>query len=410
MFQSEYNIIKFYTLKLEKVKRLRKDAEMKAIISELIETHAKINPHKMPNSRFLHAKLSFVIMEYQCEQKSFTETDIKNLKGAYKVFKEFKSHKLECKTLIKLARLYENSPPESLSFAKTALSVAKTHSIKELDKQIKQLVVNANTAIRHQFQNKFYFLSCYPLRDQPEPTCGGVNFAKNLREEIMPHLKNLDHSILVHFDVFSTHMLQELLKENVGCKLLVIDFLYLPEEGIVLETPGMGEECLDFQTIKSILNMNHEKKIHVDILLVLSNERREIIKQFADACDIPLTIYFDFKKKPASNYDMMVQYLQREYMYLFLKDFTTGLITGKKAFHAIENARNDAIEQIHFAVKRNQTSLYHVVPTDKKIGFETYKENWSMDMIEAVLKDSVKVHERHNGLSITCELNKGRLY
>lgn len=348
-------------------------------------------------------------MEYNYEKKRFSAVDLQNLKAAYKVFKENNCYKLECRALVKLAELYENTPQESLVYAKLALKISKTYSLKELDKQIKQLVLNANTAIRHKFQNKFYFLSCYPLRDQPEPSCGGINFSRNLREEMMPHLRHLKQNILVHFDSFTTHMLQELLKENVGCKLLVIDFMYLPEQGIVLEAPGLSEECLEFQTIKDILNLNREKKIHVDILLVLCNESREIITEFADVCDIPLTIYFDFKKKPANNYDIMVQYLRREYMYMFLKDFTTSLISGKKAQHAIENARNDAIEQILFSVRRKQMSMYHVVPSHNGTKFETFQESWSVDIVEEVLKDAVQIHQRHNGMNITCELSKGDL-
>lgn len=402
--------MKYYTLKLDKVKRHKKEIELEAIINELVTIQSKINTHGKSSLGFLYSKICYVIMEYNYEKKRFSDVDLLNLKAAYKVFKEHQSFKLECRALIKLAELYENTPQESLSYAKLALAISKHHSLKELDKEIKQLVLQANTAIRHQFQNKFYFLSCYPLRDQPEPVCGGINFSKNLREELMPHLKHLDHNILVHFDSFTTHMLQELLKENVGCKLLVIDFMYLPDEGIVLEAPGLSEECLEFQTIKSILSLNLEKRIHVDILLVLSDESRDIITEFADACDIPLTIYFDFKNKPSSKYDIMVQYLKREYMYMFLKDFTASLINGKKAFHAIENARNDAIEQILFAVRRKQMSLYHVKSSQGSAKFETYQENWSVDIIEEVLKGAVQIHERHNGLNITCELSKGMFY
>lgn len=409
MYQSEFDIVKFYTLKLDKVKRHKKEIELEAIIKELISIQTKINADKASNMKFLFSKISFVIMEYYVEKKQFSDVDIQNTKAAVKIFREYKSYKLEAKALIMLSELYENTPQDSLSYAKHALAITKSHSIKELDKEIKQLIVNANTSIRHQFQNKFYFLSCYPLRDQPEPVCGGINFSKNLREEIMPHLKHFDHSILVHFDIFTNHMLQELLKENVGCKLLVVDFLYLPEGGIVLEAPGLGEEYLEFETIKNILSMNHEKKIHVDILLVLSNQRRDIITEFADACDIPLTIYFDFKKSPSSNYDIMVQYLRREYMYMFMKDFTASLITGKKAYHAIENARNDAIEQILFAVRRKQMNLYHVQANDKDNNFYTTQENWSVEIVEEVLRDAVQIHERHNGLNMTCELSKGRL-
>jgi hypothetical protein len=407
-YQSEFNIVRYYTLKLDKVKRHKKYEDIESLITELQSILQKINPIS-PHLCFLRAKIFFVILEYNHERKRISESDVSKLKDAYRIFQESKSYKLECKALIKLAQIYENQPQESLVYARQALNVSKSHSIKELDKEIKSLVISANTLIRQQYQNKFYFLSCYPLRDQTPPVCGGINFSKNLREEIIPKLAELDKGILVHFDTFSNSMLQELIIKNVGCKLLVIDFLYLEEDNLVLEGPELKSERIDVEKIRKLVNLNKEDKVHIDILLVLSNNFQEVITKFTDACEIPITIYFDFNKQPANIYDIMVQYLRREYMYSFLKFFTSKLVSGKKVSHCIDGAREDAIEQIHFNAKSNY-NLYHVIPSKSaEASFETVKGLWTIEIIEDVLKDCVKVHKRSDSLSLSCDLGKGKV-
>lgn len=358
----------------------------------------------------MRAKIFFVIMEYNHDKKRLSDADISKLKSAYKIFQEAKSYKLECRALIKLAEIYENQPQESMSYAREALKISKSLSIKELDREIKSLLTSANTTIRQQYQNKFYFLSCYPLRGQPPPVCGGVNFTKNLRDEIYPHLSDNEKSILVHFDTFSKCMLNELVIKNVGCKLLVIDFLYLDKTSLILEGPNFTAELIDIETIKKMDNFNHEEKIHIDIMIVLSNEYSEVITKFADAFEIPILIYFDFKKRPANIYDIMVQYLCREYMYSFLKIFTTRLVSGKKVSHCIAGAKEDSIEQIHFLAKAQYPDLYHVQASKmNECYYDTTKVPWTVEIIEAVLKDCVKVHHGSASLSLSCELGKGKV-
>jgi hypothetical protein len=393
------------------VKRFKKEVEIESIISDLQKmlTELQRDMHT-PTNGFLKAKVFYVILEHNHEKKKISESDIYKLKEACKIFQDVKSYKLECRALIKLAQIYENQPQESLSYARQALNLSKSHSIKELDKDIKALVMTANTLIRQQYQNKFYFLTSYPLRDQPPPICGGINFTKNLREEIMPKLSDLDRNILVHFDTFSSRMLQELIKENVGCKLLAIDFAFLPERELILEAPGLRSERLEIETIKKMVNLNQEDKVHIDILLVMSNESSSVITDFADTCEIPITIFFEFRKKPANDYDIMVQYLRREYMYSFLKVFTSSLIAGKKVDHCIEGATQDSIESIYHILKNNY-SLYHVLASKgNDTNFETIKENWTLEVIEEVLKDCVKCHKRSKDMNISCELGRGKLY
>lgn len=411
-YQTELMIIKLKTLSMDKIKRHKKEHEVEGAANELRSNLAKIeNQNHGGKLDFLKAKIMFVLLEHNHEKKNkLSEVDISNLKTAYHIFKKVHSYKLECKALINLAQIYENNPQESLSHAKLALSVAKNNSIKDLEKPIKHLIMAANTSIRRQFQNKFYFLSCYPLRDQPEPFCNGVNFAKNLRDEIIPILQRIDKNILVHFDTFTSFMLQELLKENVGCKLLVLDFLYTPENDLVLEAPNLTSEELPFETIRAFLDLDEEKKkIHVDILFVISDEKRDIITQFADACGIPLTIYFDFKRKPANNYDVMVQYLRREYMYTFLKIFTARLVSGTTtAKNAINVANYETLERILFDAKKKMT-LYQVNES-KSMMFKTHKEVWTLEILEEVLKDSVQVHQRTSTVDISCDLSRGMFY
>lgn len=390
------------------MKRHRKQEEIESIITELQTIVQKLNPSG-PHHSFLRAKIFFVILEYNHERKRISESDVSKLKEAYKTFQDAKSYKLECKALIKLAQIYENQPQESLGYARQALSICKSQSIKELDKEIKSLVTSANTLIRQQYQNKFYFLSCYPLRDQPPPVCGGVNFTKNLREEITARLNELEKSILVHFDTFSSSMLQELIIKNIGCKLLVLDFLYLEENNLVLEGPELRAELIEVEKIRKLVSLNHEDKVRIDILLVLSNESSSVITKFADACEIPITIYFDFRKKPTNVYDIMVQYIRREYMYSFLKFFTSKLVNGKKVSYCIDGAKEDAIEHIHFTAKNNY-NLFHVMASKSTdLAFETIKGLWTVEVIEDIVKDCVKVHKRSESLSMTCDLGRGKM-
>lgn len=398
-----YNIIN-----LEKVKWFKKETEIENIIAHLQSLYHKINP-VATQYHFLRAKIFFVIFEYNHQMKKFDEYDISRLKEAYKIFQEAKSYKLECKALIKLAELYEKQPQESLTYARMAMSLSKSHSIKELEKEIKSKLMSANTLIRQEYQNKFYFLTCYPLRDQPPPVCGGVNFARNLREEIMHKLTELDKSVLVHFDTFSSKMVHELIEENVGCKLLVLDFLYLPHNELILEEQNFKAESLEIDMIRKMVNFNPEDKVRIDILMVISDESSEVITKFADACEIPVTIYFDFKKRPANTYDIMVQYLRREFMYNFMKLFTAKLVSGLAVNICINQALQDALENIYYKL-RGDVTLFHVLPSrSSDYSFETFKETFTVDMLEKVVKDCVKVHERGDRLKLSCDLGRGKV-
>ena len=80
--------MKYYTLKLDKVKRHKKEIELEAIINELVTIQSKINTHGKSSLGFLYSKICYVIMEYNYEKKRFSDVDLLNLKAAYKVFKE----------------------------------------------------------------------------------------------------------------------------------------------------------------------------------------------------------------------------------------------------------------------------------------------------------------------------------
>lgn len=99
-----------------------------------------------------------------------------------------------------------------------------------------------------------------------------MNFARYVREGIKSKLSKLGKNVLLHFDTFRRTILQEILNENLRCKLLVIDFLYIHQDAIVLEGPELTEEKLSLEIIKNKIEAAKDKKVNVDILVVLVDE------------------------------------------------------------------------------------------------------------------------------------------
>lgn len=413
-YYSEFYIAKILTLKLDKIKLKNRDQEIETCYACL-----KNLADKIPLSEkfhFLKAKINFFIFENHFEKKIVMEKDIARLKEAVNIFQQAKSHKLECHAFMMLATLYSNKHHQSLNYAKEALKLSRRSGIKEFEKQLKALVNTANTQIRKQFQNKLYFLKSFPLKDQPEPPCGGINFSKNLRYELNAELAELHKHILVHFDTFKLSVLKELFEERQGCKLLALDFLYLKDDALVLEGSQMNEEVVDLPTLKELIGSS-DKKISADILMVLSDYPYKIITEFADICKIPVTIYFDFKQKEQTTfrkncYDIKTHFLKREFMYVFLKTFVKELCSGKQVKFCLDNALGETFEKINHSLKHSYELL--IVKQQAEgldLGFTTTRGMWSISDLEEIFKDSVKVHFNPKssgpGLNMVCELSKG---
>jgi hypothetical protein len=413
-FYTEFLIVKCYTLKLDKIKRNKKEEEIQILVKKMKDQLLMLSETKDDRYAFLIAKLSFVIVEhsYNVSKKGsdgikYIEEEIKKLQEAAQVFDRYGSPKLYCRALILLAHIYVNKQVESLSYAKKALKTANKYSIKELDKEIKTLIECANTHIRCQLQNKLYFLDSYPLRDMPSnmQKCGGVNFYRSLREDIKSRLKDLQKNILVHFDTLKKNILDELFTESIGCKLLAIDFMYLMEDAIVLEGEDFSAERLTLEGLRQTF-CSGDRKINIDILLVISDHPYKIIRQFADLIDVPVTIYFEFHKKPTGDFDIHTMFLMREFMYSFLKSFVKEICAGRRVNNAVENAKNESLETILHNLKMSYET-YNIYSKEDKL--YTKKGNFSGQVIENFYKDVIQVYTRGQDSSVVCELTKGML-
>ena len=403
-YNAEFLIAKYYILALDKVKWPNKDAELIGIISDLKKMR---QVESLPE--FLIAKIDYVVFDHLLVQNKYSQEDILLLKNAVGIFTKYNSNKLLAKSLVSLAKVYSKNYKESFDYAKQAQKIATAHKIQELSKGIKDLIAEAHNQIRRQFQNKLYFLNSYPLRDQPDPLkFGGMNIFKYLLEEMKNELKDLQKDILVHYDTFRQSILQELFEESKGCKLLAIDFLYLDPNALILEAPNFRQERVTIDSLKSLFGNAREGGINVDILLVVSDQYQPIIKEFADYCKIPVTVYFDFKKQASNRFDLLHPFLTREYMYAFTKKFAINLCSRQEIRNAIDNAHKDAFEQVLHEIKKRYD--IYIIKSKKPDGTysSTKEESWTARDLENILsRDSVKVHSPNSGLTNVLELSKG---
>jgi hypothetical protein len=417
---SEFHITKYLILNSDKIRYKNKDseslktAEMNKIMHELTSIYSTIEDTRLESS-FIKAKVFYVLFEHKFEKKTFTENEIVPLKSAARKFSEHHSPRLECKALMLLAQVYANNYQESLELSKNALKIAKKHEFKELEKDLKVLITNSNSQIRYSFQNKFYFLTSSPLRDQPSPKFGGLDFSINMRD-LLAIMKGLEKHILVHFDVLKPVILKELFTKNQGCKLLVIDFLFLEDNCIIIEETGFQARRMTLEEVEGYLDQgNNERKINIDIMILLhdigqNKNKQLLIEGFSKLTQIPVTIYFDFQKPELEKYDILSKTLKFEYTKLFLKNFIVELSKGHKINDCIENARIETYESIHHNLNK-ENELIEVTTEDGELkGFKVEKNvAWTTSFLDEFFKDAVKVFNPTKNTSIVANLSKGSL-
>jgi hypothetical protein len=414
---SEFHITKYLILNSDKIRYKNKDseslktAEINKIMHELASIYSSIEDTKVESS-FIKAKVFYVLFEHKFEKKTFAESDIVPLKNASRKFAEFHSPRLECKALMLLAQVYANHYQESLELSKNALKIAKKHEFKELEKDLKALITNSNSQIRYSFQNKFYFLTSSPLRDQPKPRFGGLDFSINMRD-LLVMMKGLEKHILVHFDVLKPVILKELFTKNQGCKLLVIDFLFLQDDCIIIEEDGFRSRTMTLQEVESYLD--HDRKINIDIMVLLhdigqNKNKQLLIEGFSKLTQIPVTIYFDFHKPEMDKYDILSKTLKFDYTKNFLRNFIVELSKGHKVNDCIENARIETYESIYHNLNK-ENELIEVTTDFGELKASKIEKNvaWTTSILDEFFKDAVKVFNPTENTSIVANLSKGSL-
>ena len=361
-YAAEFYIVKIYTLRHDKMSRSSKskdpkEVEIQASVSQLKKIYDRIKDK--PELEFLANKVLFVTLDVNIEKNNYNEADIKNLNKGAEVFGNHGAYKLQCKAYQCLADAYKQNAEKSIGFAEEALKlVSKYSGLKEMEKPLRELEAQAKKKIKEKYHNKFYFLNSYPLKDQPNAmSFGGLNFEKSMKTELLDTLGDLKKEIVLNFDVFKEPVLDELLGENSGCKLLAIDFLYLLPDALVLEDPYFQAKTLTIDQIRSKLGMKTSSKANIDILMVVSDRAQPIIEKFAEVCQIPLTIYFDFGSAELMSFNFYKEFLMRSFMYRFSLNFTNFICQDSKQTYgqAIDNAIDQSIDSLTNDLTRDYT-------------------------------------------------------
>lgn len=413
-YAAEFHIVKIYTLRHEKINRTSKskdpkEVEIQASVNQLKSIYDSIKDK--PELEFLANKVLFVSLDVNIEKNNYNEVDIKNLNKGAEVFGKHGAFKLQCKAYQCLADAYKQHAEKSIDFAEQALKlVTKYSSLKEMERPLRELESQAKKKIKEKYNNKLYFLNSYPLKDQPNAmSFGGLNFEKSMKTELLDTLRDLKKEIVLNFDVFREQVLDELLGENSGCKLLAIDFLYLLPDALVLEDPHFNAKIMTLDQIRSKYKLGTSRKANIDILMVVSDKHQPVIEKFAEMCQIPLTIYFDFGSNDLLSFNFYKEYLMRSFMYRFSLNFTNLICQEPKQNfgQAIENAIDQSIDSLTSDLTREYK--VRVLQGTASEGFYSghLKKINSAEILK-FCRDSVKYKCIGNSKAATLELKNGR--